>query len=202
MNLATPGPNVVNTIVLAIGSGRRAGFGSALGVGVGFGLWCLVMSLGLSVAFARLPWLRLAMTLAACGLLVWFAMRYLRAARQGWHSRALAAPGGPDLRGRAGATMPGAFLRALSVNATNPKALTTWVAVLAMFPVAQAGAADIALLCAGACVLAVVIHGTYALAFSTPVAARAYLRAAPAINAGVAVIFLVFAARLAASQIG
>ncbi|MFN3645433.1 MAG: LysE family translocator [Gemmobacter sp.] len=198
MNIATPGPNVLNTIALAIGSGRRAGIGSALGVGLGIGLWCLGMSLGLSVAFQHAPWLRTAMTLLACGLLIWFASRYLSAAGQGWRARGTAMP----MQGRAGVGMQGAFLRSLSVNASNPKALTTWVAVLAMFPVARAEAADLALLCIGACTLSFLIHSVYAFAFSTPVAARAYLRAAPVINAGVAVFFLVFAARLAWSQLG
>lgn len=194
MNIATPGPNVLNTIALAIGSGRRAGFGSALGVGLGIGMWCLGMSLGLSVAFQHWPWLKTAMTLLACGLLVWFASRYLRAARQGWAARRQT--GQATMQGKAGVGIGGAFLRSLSVNASNPKALTTWVAVLAMFPVARATGADIALLCAGACVMSFSIHSVYALAFSTPVAARAYLRAAPVINTGVAIFFLIFAGRL------
>ena len=200
MNILTPGPNVLNTIALAIGSGRRAGFGAALGVGLGIGMWCLGMSLGLSVAFQHLPWLRPAMTLVACGLLVWFASRYLRNARAGWLARGQ--PGTAALQGRAGVGMRGAFWRSLSVNASNPKALTTWVAVLAIFPVAQASGADIALLCLGSCLMSFLIHSIYAVAFSTPVAARAYLRAAPAINAGVALFFLAFAARLAFAQIG
>ena len=199
MNIATPGPNVLNTIALAIGSGRRAGFGSALGVGLGIGMWCLGMSLGLSVAFQHWPGLKVAMTLLACGLLVWFASRYLRAARDGWAARRQTDTA--RLQGRAGVGVGGAFLRSLSVNASNPKALTTWVAVLAMFPVARATGADIALLCAGACLMSFGIHTAYALAFSTPLAARAYLRAAPVINTGVALFFLVFAGRLAWSQI-
>ena len=194
-NIATPGPNVLNTIALAMGSGRRAGFGSALGVGLGIGLWCLATSLGFSAAFQRWPALQTGLTLAACGLLVWFASRYLRAAVRGWRARVAGMPTGLDAR--TGVGIGRAFLRSLSVNATNPKALTTWVAILAMFPVARADAGDIALLCAGACLLSFSIHSLYALAFSTPLAARAYLRAAPAIQTAVGLFFLVFAARLA-----
>ena len=198
-NIATPGPNVLNTIALAMGSGRRAGFGSALGVGLGIGLWCLTTSLGFSVAFLRWPGLQMVLTLAACGLLVWFALRYLRAARQGWRWRATGGP--PGLEAKGGVGIGGAFLRSLSVNATNPKALTTWVAILAMFPVARAGPGDIALLCAGACLLSLSIHSVYAVVFSTPLAARAYLRAAPAIQTAVGLFFLAFAARLAAGAL-
>lgn len=192
MNIATPGPNVLNTIALAIGSGRRAGLGSALGVGLGIGLWCLGMSLGMAALMQRVPGLRAAMTLVACGLLVWFASRYLRSAMAGWER--------PNSRvnARAGSDLRGAFLRSLSVNATNPKALTTWIAVMAMFPVGRASGWDIALLCAGASVLSFSIHSAYALAFSTPAAVRVWLRAAPVVNALVGVFFLGFAGRLAA----
>lgn len=192
MNIATPGPNVLNTIALAIGSGRRAGLGSALGVGLGIGLWCLGMSLGMAALMQRVPGLRVVMTLLACGLLVWFASRYLRAALAGWRNR-----GRAEVKGRAGAGPRTAFLRSLSVNASNPKALTTWIAVMAMFPVGGAGGWDIALLCAGSCLLSFSIHTAYALAFSTPAATRVWLRMAPAVNAAVALFFLGFALRLA-----
>ena len=125
------------------------------------------------------------------------APRAARAARAGWRARKV--PGATTLQGQSGQGMASAFWRSLSVNAANPKALTTWLAVVAMFPTARATGTDIALLCAGACGLSFSIHTAYAFAFSTPVAARAYLRAAPVINTAVAVFFLGFALRLALS---
>ncbi len=90
------------------------------------------------------------------------------------------------------------FRRALLVNAVNPKALTSWLAVLGLFPVARAGAGDIALLCVGACVLSFGIHSAYTLAFSTPAAARAYLRAGWVLQAAAGILFTGFALRLVA----
>lgn len=200
MNIVTPGPNVLNTIALAIGSGRRAGIGSALGVGIGIGLWSLSTALGFAALFTALPQTRLVMTLLACALLVWFATRYLRQARGGWLARRQI--GHVRIESRTGLTLRDGFVRSMAVNATNPKALTTWIAVAGMFPLAGAGAADIGLLTLGACILSFSIHAVYALAFSTPLAARAWLRAAPVLNAVVAVIFLVFAARLALHTLG
>lgn len=191
LNIMTPGPNVLNTITTAMGSGRAAGMGSALGVGVGIGFWCLGMSLGMATLFALLPVARFILTLIAVAILCWFALRYLRNARAGWRDNRLGLP-----PGREGLTPAASFWRSLSVNALNPKALTTWLAILTIFPVARAHVGDIALLCAGACTLSFTIHTGYALAFSTRVAARAYLRAAPAINAGVATFFLGFAGKL------
>jgi len=189
MNIISPGPNVLNTITTAMGSGRAAGLASALAVGLGIGIWCLAMSLGMAAMFRLLPLAETAMTLVAAALLGYFAARYLRAAFRS----------APDtsLVGRGGLGLGAAFLRSLSINATNPKALTTWIAILGIFPTAEARPGDIALLTFGACVISLTIHTLYALAFSTPAAGRAYRRAAPVISGLVGLFFLGFAARLA-----
>jgi len=196
MNIAAPGPNVLNTIATAMGSGRRAGLGAALGVGLGIALWCLGMTLGGASLLRALPGARTGLILAATGLLAALAWRHARAARDGWR--------GIGSR-PAGATRTGArraFLRSLSVSAVNPKAMTTWVVVLSLFPVARAGLPDIAALGAGAMILAVSIHAAYALAFSTAPAARAWTAAAPWISAAMAVVFAGFALGLGASLAG
>lgn len=195
MNVASPGPNVLNTITTAMGSGRAAGLASALAVAVGVGLWCLGMTLGMAALFLALPATRTILTVVAICLLLWFAARYLGTAWQG--SRGA----GPRLAGRQGLSTRASFLRSLSVNALNPKALTTWVLILTLFPVARAGAGDIAFLCMGASVIAFAIHAAYAVAFSTAPAARAYLRAAPVINAAVGLFFAGFAIRLMAGLV-
>ncbi|MCB2135635.1 MAG: LysE family transporter [Rhodobacteraceae bacterium] len=193
MNIASPGPNVLNTMTTAMGSGRAAGMASAAGVALGVGAWCLAMTLGMAALFDAVPWSRTALTITAIGLLLWFASRFLRNAWTGYHS-------GPTtrLKGRAGIGLRASFLRSLAVNATNPKALTTWVLILALFPVARASRGDIAILGLGAAFIGFSLHALYALAFSTGPATRAYLRAAPAINAGVAVFFIGFAVKLTA----
>lgn len=197
VNVLTPGPNVLNTIALAIGSGRRAGLGAALGTGSGIAIWCLGMILGVAALLAALPIARVAMTLVAIGLLVWFSSRYLRAAFEGFQARRNRQL--PTPTGRAGIGFRGGFWRSLSILLANPKALTTWLTLTAIFPVAQAAPGDVALLCTGSCLVAGAIHGGYALAFSTARAARAYLRAAPAIQLGVGLFFAAFAISLAVS---
>jgi len=197
VNIATPGPNVLNTIAAAIGSGRRAGLGSSLGVGLGIGLWCIGMTAGMGALFALWPGLRTVLTVVAAALLLRFAFRAAAQARAGWHRR-----GEPALpHGRQGQTVRAAFLRSLADNATNPKARTSWTAVLAIFPTEIARPGDIALLTAGASALSLGIHALYAVAFSSAPAARAYLRAAPAINAGVALFFTAFAGALLAEVV-
>ncbi len=196
VNIASPGPNVLNTIASAMESGRSAGMGSAAAVGLGVALWCLAMSLGMASVFVALPGAQQVLTLVAAGLLIWFALRYLRAAWAGYNGQC-AVPGGG-----AGLTFATAFRRSLLVNVFNPKALTSWLAILSFFPVAQARGADIAVLCAGASVVAVGLHSLYALAFSTPAAARLYLRAGWAISGLAGMFFATFALRLVAGLAG
>jgi threonine efflux protein len=194
LNILTPGPNVLNTIALSMGSGRAAGLGAALGTGVGIGIWCLGMLLGAAALLAAVPATRVVLTALAAALLVWFAWRYLRTARDGFAARRRGLDWQP--RALSGAGLASGFTRSLLVLLTNPKALTTWLTVAGLFPVAQAQGGDVALLCAGASALAVGIHATYALAFSTAPAARAWVRAAPVLNLGVGLFFLGFAATL------
>lgn len=192
-NIASPGPNVLNTVALAMGSGRRAGFGSACGVGLGIGLWCLSMLLGLAAVIAVLPWAAVALRWAAVGLLLLFSVRYLRSAWAGYRARGMPLP-----EGQRGAGFATGFRRALAVIAVNPKALTSWLAVMGMFPVAEAKAGDVALLCAGACLLSFSIHGIYMILFSTAPALRFYLRAGWLLQAAAGVLFAGFALRLVA----
>ena len=82
MNITSPGPNVLNTMATAIGSGRRAGIGSALAVGVGLGLWCLGMTLGIATLFRLWPPTRTIMPCVSRGLRLSFAGHYLQKSRR------------------------------------------------------------------------------------------------------------------------
>lgn len=197
VNILSPGPNVINTIAAAMGGGRAAGIASAAGVGLGIGGWCLGMSLGMAAVFSALPQARLLLTLVALGLLGLFASRYLAAAWAGWRGQRRGLPAAMPPMG-----LRAAFLRSLAVNALNPKALTTWIAILAIFPLARAGAGDIALLCAGACALSFTIHTGYAMLFSTPGAARFYLRWGWAVSGAAGCFFVAVAVKLALALAG
>lgn len=172
LNTTTPGPNVVNTIATAMSAGRRAGLGAAAGVAIGVALWCLGSSLGFATLFAAFPGAARAMAFVASGLLGWLALRALRLAWQGFHG---ARKGLPQAAAQVGFAQ--ALVRAVMISATNPKVLTTWLSIATLFPVAQARAADIALLTAGSALIGLFFHSTYATVFSTAPAVRFYMRA-------------------------
>jgi threonine/homoserine/homoserine lactone efflux protein len=197
VNIASPGPNVINTITTAMTGGRASGMASALGVGVGVGLWCLGMSFGMAAVFALWPPAQVVLTGVAVILLCGFAWRYLGTALAGFRGRAAVAR---PVTGIAGPRA--AFLRSLAVNAMNPKALTSWLAVLSVFPIARAGDGDIAVLCLGAMALSFAIHAVYATLFSTGSALRLYQRFGWVLSGAAGLFFATVATGLVLHETG
>lgn len=172
LNTTTPGPNVVNTIATAMSAGRRAGLGAATGVAIGVALWCLASSLGFAAVFAAYPGAERVMAVVAAGLMSWLSVRALRFAWQGFRG---ARRGLPQAPAKIGFSL--ALVRAVMISASNPKVLTTWLSIATLFPVAEAGLADVALLAGGSALIGLFFHSSYATVFSTGPAVRFYLRA-------------------------
>jgi threonine/homoserine/homoserine lactone efflux protein len=185
INILSPGPNVLNTIGTAMGSGRRAGLACALAVGPGVAIWSLATVLGVAALFRVVPWAETLLTAIGAALLIWFATRFFKRARLR-----------VSVDASQGISVRRAFFGSLAILATNPKAMTTWLVILSVFPVERATLSDMAILVIGSALLAVAGHVFYAVVFSTRPAARIYARWAPAVNAGVGVFFLFVAAKL------
>ena len=178
-NVLSPGPNVFNTIAIALSSGRRAALAVVPAVALGVLLWAIAAILGAAVLFRRFPVMETGLTVLGGCLLIWFAIRYLRRA---WFWS--------DTIGQNWVVTPRqAFVVTLGILATNPKALTTWLVLVTIFPAGSAGPGAIAAMILGAAGVAAFGHLAYALAFSTRRAAQAYARIGRWINAGVGVFF-------------
>ena len=91
-------------------------------------------------------------------------------------------------------------LRGYSIMMTNPKAVLAWIAIMSLGIQHGAPFWVGGVIAAGTVTLSVVIHVFYALAFSTPVMARAYARARRYIQATVGVFFALAGLRLLASR--
>lgn len=74
----TPGPNMMYLVSRSITQGRRAGLVSLGGVAVGFLVYLTLASAGLSVVFATVPALYLAVKLAGAAYLGWLAWQAVR----------------------------------------------------------------------------------------------------------------------------
>lgn len=192
LNVLTPGPNVLNTIGTALGSGRTAAYGCAAACAVGVLGWAAAALLGAGALFAAVPELRDGLTAIGALVLIYFAYRYLR--------RAL---GRSDAVQRIdGVTPRGAFSQALLVLATNPKALTTWIALLSIFPQISVSWVSMAAFGLGCAAVAGGGHAVYATVFSTSHAARIYAKASRPVNGLVGVGFTIYAVKLLAGVAG
>lgn len=191
-NVLSPGPNVFNTIAIALGSGRRAALAVVPAVGLGILIWASAAVLGAAVLFSRFPRLESGLTALGAVLLIWFASRYLHRAWT-WNLQV----------GRNKVVTPRqAFAVTLGILATNPKAMTSWLVIVSIFPVGSTGPAGLAVLIGGAAVLSSLGHLFYGLAFSTRHAAQAYARIGRWINAGVGVFFATLGITLLARVLG
>lgn len=191
-NILSPGPNVFNTIAIALGSGRRVALAVVPAIALGVAGWSTAALLGAAALFRQVPELQQGLTLLGGALLIWFAARY---ARRAW--------AWSETVGAGRLTGPrAAFLVTLAVLAANPKALTTWLVLVSIFPAAEADATAIAVMVAGSVLLASLGHAAYALAFSTRPAARLYARAGRWVTAGVGVFFAALGLRLVLSVLG
>jgi threonine/homoserine/homoserine lactone efflux protein len=191
-NVLSPGPNVFNTIAIALGSGRRAALMVVPAVALGVLIWAAAAILGAAVLFRQFPAMETGLTALGGGLLIWFAIRYLRRA---WFWS--------DSIGQNRVVTPReAFAITLGILATNPKALTTWLVLVSIFPAGSAGPGAIAVMIVGASAVAALGHLAYALAFSTRRAAQAYARMGRWINAGVGIFFGTLGATLLLSVVG
>ncbi len=74
----SPGPSLAVVMGTTLGRGQRAGYGAALGHGLGVGLYALLTVSGLAVLLTRSPALFLGVQLASALYLLWLGWRALR----------------------------------------------------------------------------------------------------------------------------
>ncbi|MEV6772915.1 LysE family translocator [Nocardia sp. NPDC051030] len=125
----TPGPNMMYLVSRTVSQGRRAGFISLSGVAVGFAVYLVAATAGLTAVFAVVPALYLAVKLAGAAYLVWLAWKTLR-------------PGG--LSAFAPSELPAdptrrLFTMGLVTNLLNPKIAILYMALIPQFIVPELG---------------------------------------------------------------
>ncbi|MFI6152667.1 LysE family translocator [Kitasatospora sp. NPDC051170] len=74
----SPGPNMIYLVSRSISQGRRAGLVSLLGVALGFLVYLVAVTAGVSAVFSVVPALYTAIKLAGAGYLLWLAWQAVR----------------------------------------------------------------------------------------------------------------------------
>lgn len=120
--LAVPGPDLV-LVVHAATRGVREGASTAVGVVAGLMLHALLAAAGATALLMSAPGALTIVQLLGAGVLLWMGASMLRATPSA----------DPDAADDNGHRAPGGYARGFVTNATNPKALLFFAAILPQF---------------------------------------------------------------------
>ncbi|GAA0262936.1 LysE family translocator [Actinomadura nitritigenes] len=119
----TPGPNMIYLVSRSVTQGRRAGLVSLGGVAVGFVLYVVAATAGITTVFRLVPPVYTALKLAGAGYLLWLAWQAVRPGGTAvFATREL--PADPPRR---------LFAMGLVTNLLNPKIAILYVSLLPQF---------------------------------------------------------------------
>ncbi|MEL7257185.1 MAG: LysE family translocator [Pseudomonadota bacterium] len=168
--IASPGPNILAVMGTSMSMGRRSGIALALGVATGSFTWAVLTVAGLSALLATYASALLLIKLFGGLYLLWLAYKSFKSAMAKHDIEAHELAGGAR-------TPMGYLTRGYVIQMTNPKAALAWIAIisLGLYPDAPMWIGAVIVL--GTFALSILIHVTYAVAFSTPVMVRLYGRA-------------------------
>jgi len=187
--IMSPGPNVLAVMGTSMSVNRKSGLALAVGVAAGSFCWAVMTAVGLSSLIASYASALLVIKLAGGLYLLWLAFKAFRAA---------ASAKDLDVRGLSGGPRRpfGYFLRGFTIQMTNPKAALAWIAIISLGLQEGAPIWVALVIVAGTGVLSLVIHCIYAIAFSTPIMVRIYVRGRRWIQAALGTFFAIAGLKL------
>ena len=190
----SPGPNILSIIGASMGTSRRAGVLVACGVSTGTIVWSSLAVTGVTALMASYAPIATALRIAGGAYLLWLAYGFVRKA---------ASPTGVtvDARSAEGSAL-GWYFRGLAVQLTNPKAVLSWLALVAIVAKPDAPLWVSLAMVGGCTTIALVAHVGWALLFSTRRVVAAYDRAAVVVNGTLATLFGAIGAALLWDGIG
>ena len=169
LSIMSPGPNILAVIGTSMSVGRRSGTALAMGVGTGSVCWAVMTVAGLSALLTAYAAALTVIKIVGGLYLLWLAYKSFRAAASA-HDLYVTTLSGP-------ARASGYYLRGLTIQMTNPKAALAWIAIVSLGLQADAPVWVGAVLVVGTGMLSILIHGFYALAFSSRTMVRIYGKA-------------------------
>jgi threonine/homoserine/homoserine lactone efflux protein len=189
---ASPGPSNLAIMSLAMGSGRKAAFGFALGVMSGSFSWALLATLGLSALLATYSQLLVAIRIAGGLYLLWLAWKSARSALTPHKPMAEIARTPEPFRRL--------YVRGLLLHLTNPKAILVWLSIVSLAVPSSGGASHTLTVVLGCMGIGVFVFSSYAVLFSTAIARRVYGSIRRWLDGSLAVVFSVAGLKLLTSR--
>ncbi|MBP0592563.1 LysE family translocator [Paraburkholderia sp. LEh10] len=188
---ASPGPSNLAIMSIATSDGRKAALAFAAGVVCGSCFWATLAALGLSAALLAFSGLMAGLKIFGGCYLLWLAYKSGRAALRPAHAKASTPNAQLSLRRL--------YARGALLHLTNPKAILVWISVVALASPAG-GSAPMLTMVAGCLTIGVLVFGSYAALFSTPLARRIYLSIRRWLDGGLAVVFGLAGLKLVTSR--
>lgn len=194
--VAAPGPDFAIVLRQSLTQGRRAGIMTALGIATGLTMHVTYSLFGVGILIARAPTVFIAIKWAGAAYLAWLGIQSIRASARpipAAESTPAPAAGG---RGDAACYRAGLF-----TNALNPKVTLFFVAIFATL-VSPLTPTHIRILYgAWVCLVTAVWFIAVATLFTHEPVRRGFLRLGPWIDRTLGVVFIGFAALLAAASL-
>ncbi|KRE02155.1 hypothetical protein ASE63_07220 [Bosea sp. Root381] len=163
--IASPGPSNMAVMATAMEHGRAAGMTLALGVSTGSLTWGILAALGVSTLVAAQPGALYAIKIAGGLYLFYLAWRSARSAMRTETPAIRAMPSGRRL-----------WLRGYLMHLTNPKAILSWTAMIALGLRPDTPGTVVAAIVVGCLLISVLLNQGYALLFSTARMVAGYRR--------------------------
>ena len=186
INVFIPGPNVLNTIAISMGSGRGSGISCAIATGLGVFLTSLFALFGAALVFYNFPIIYQALTIIGGALLLYFAKIYIEKSFILYKKIIF----------QKKINKKNAFKKAFLVLISNPKMMTTWIAVISLFPIVTFNYQNIIIFSLLSALLSFTGHFFFASIFSSQVAINIYFKLYKSINFFVGVGFIFYSLKL------
>jgi len=150
-----PGPNMMTVVSASLGSGRRTGLVTTLGVSIGVLIWAIIFTTSGGAFIEAFPQSTVFMRILGGAYLLYLAGTAVwRAMSDGTSITVMKGNETADIK---------AFLRGFLVVSTNPKAALVWVAVSAYLAPLHLSVTHYVLFGIAVALLAALVFGSYAL---------------------------------------
>lgn len=192
--VGSPGPSNMAVMGISMEQGRTAGLTLALGVSTGSMTWGILSAAGISALIAAHAGMLTFIKIAGGLYLLYLGWRSARSALRRDDMPAMATSGQPVRLRRI-------YLRGYLMHITNPKAILSWTAIIALGLKPEMPASVVLALLAGCCLISLTLNCGWALAFSSQPMVRGYRRARRYIEGALAGVFAFAGVKLLTSNV-
>lgn len=188
--VASPGPSNLQVMATSMEHGRKAGMTLALGVTTGSLTWGILAAIGVTALIVAHPGALYAIKIVGGLYLLFLAWRSARSAMQ--------AEMPPPKAGLSGGRL---YLRGYLMHLTNPKAILSWTAIIALGLRPETPAVVLYAIILGCMTISLAINQSYAFLFSTASMVAGYRRIRRRAEACLAAFFTFASFKLLTAQL-